>query len=257
MGEVDCAAPDVGPGGRAIGTRHMSPERVLVAEDAAQRARHRDRVAGLTVVSVAFFIALAISWWAKLKSQPDSLAPPGPPTTVGIVGYPSAIDPIQVLGVARGLTRRTQLRGIAVEGVKSDGTVDVSNGTSQVRYSFRSLPGEGPQPSRDRHELRHSPYCGEQTLRLGRDGLVAEPDRGDARCNPIFADALPDPHCGPRDVWRHALTRAPGTAGLARIEYYRADAGPAWRFAGNGQSFSLYGDCARELGAAEGQDSAR
>jgi hypothetical protein len=235
----------------------MPPDRPPVAENAAELERRRDRTTGLLVVSVAFVIALLISWWAKQKSQPDSAPPPGPPTTVGIAGYPSAIDPVQALGVARRLTKRTLLRRIVAEGVKSDGTIDVSEGSGRVRYLFQSPPGEGPQPLRERQELLRHPYCGEQTLRLGPGGLVAEPDLSDIGCDPRRGDALPDPRCGPREVWRHAIDKTPHATGLARIEYYRSGAGPAWRFTGSGQSFSLYGDCVRELDPAEGQDSTR
>jgi hypothetical protein len=40
---------------------------------------------------------------------------------------------------------------------------------------------------------------------------------------------------------------------LAKIEYYRAQAGPAWRFElpGTPHRFSLYGDCGRELNETE------
>jgi hypothetical protein len=235
----------------------MPPDRPPVAEDAAELARRRDRLMGLSVVAVAFVIALIISWWAKLKSEPDAAAPPAPPTTAGIAGYPSAVDPVQVLGVARTLTKRTLLRRIVAEGVKSDGTVNVSDGSGRVRYVFQSPPGEGPQPLRERQELLRHPYCGEQTLRLGRGGLVAEPDLSDIGCDPRRGDALPEPRCGLREVWRHALDKTPHAGGLARIEYYRSDAGPAWRFTGSGQTFTLYGDCGRELEPAERLDSTR
>ena len=235
----------------------MPPDRPPGAPDAAELARRRDRSAGLTVVAVAFIIALLISWWAKLKSEPASAAPPGPPTTVGIAGYPSAIDPVQALGAARNLTQRTLLRRIVAEGVKSDGTVDVSDGSGRVRYLFQSPPGEGPQPLRERQELLRHPYCGEQTVRLGRGGLAAEPDLSDIGCDPRRGEPLPDPRCGPREVWRHALGKTPDASGLARIEYYRSEAGPAWRFRGPGASFSLYGDCVRELEPAEAQDAVR
>ncbi len=200
----------------AIGTRRMSPHPIV--EKIAHDAHQRDRVLGLAVVAVAFCISLGISWWAKLRSQPETAQPPGPPTTVGIAGFPSAIDPVRVLGAARGLTKRTLLRSIQAEGVKSDGTVDVRDGTGHVRYVFQSPPGQGPQPLRDREELLRHPRCGEQTVELGQDGLFANPDRSGASCDPRLGDALPEPRCGPREVWRHALEKWPALSARASID---------------------------------------
>jgi hypothetical protein len=224
-----------------------SPDRGLVA------ARRRDRLVGLLIVVVAFLIALGISWWAKLASRPESAPTPGPPTSSGIEGYPSAVDPIQVLGLARELTRRTLLRGIWAEGVRSDGTLDLGEGHGRARYLFQSPPGEGPQPQREPGTLARRHYCGTQTVHLRREGLVADPDVADIHCPLPTTEHLPDPRCTLRDVWQHAIRKGAPRNQLSRVEYYRSRAGPAYKFElpGTQYRFSLYGDCERELTQAE------
>src|SRR5688572_5148551 len=91
-------------------------------------AVRRDRTIGLGIVAVAFVIALGLSYWAKLRSRPETSEPPGPPTTQGISGWPDRVDPIRALAVARDLTKRTLLRGIVMNGVTSDGRVDLTEG---------------------------------------------------------------------------------------------------------------------------------
>jgi len=217
--------------------------------DDVRRARRKDRTLGLLIVAVTFLAALSLSWWAKLESRPEVSEPPGPPTTKGLVGYPTAVDPVQALGVARRITKRSVLRGFVAEGVASDGTVDLSEGPGRVRYSFQSSPGEGPQPPREPGTLARRLYCGKQNVHLRKEGMVADPDIPDYPCPARPADALPEPRCGTQDVWRHAVERGARADRLARIEYYRARVGPAWRFdlPGTPHRFSLYGDCGRRL----------
>lgn len=218
-----------------------------------QAVRKRDRIVGLGIVVAAFAIALGISWWAKVASRPEVAAPPGPPRTEGIAGYPAAVDPIAVLPVARELTRRTLLRGIWAEGVRSDGSIDLSEGPGRARYAFQSPAGEGPQPPREPGTLPRRHYCGKQTVHLRREGLVADPDISDYPCPGQATDHLPDPRCGFREIWAHAIKKGAPRTQVARVEYYRSRAGPAYRFElpGTQYRFSLYGDCVRELTANE------
>lgn len=231
--------------GRAAGT-DTELERI-------EAARRRDRTLGLVIVAVAFGIALGISWWAKIESRPEVAQPPGPPTTEGVVGYPAAVDPIQTLPAARQLTQRTLLRGIWAEGVRGDGTIDLSEGPGRARYMFQSPPGQGPQPAREPGTLPRRHHCGKQTIHLRREGLVADPDISDFPCPTAATEHLPDPRCSFRDVWLHAIKKGAPRNQLARVEYYRSRAGPAYRFElpGTQYRFSLYGDCQRELTAAE------
>jgi len=139
------------------------------------------------------------------------------------------------------------------EGVRSDGTVDLSEGPGRVRYSFQSPAGHGPQPPREPGTLARRHYCGKQSVFLRKEGLVAEADQADYPCPPQHFDALAEPRCGPREVWARAKERGAQKDRLARIEYYRARAGPAWRFElpGTPHRFSLYGDCGQELDPAD------
>jgi hypothetical protein len=158
------------------------------------------------------------------------------------------------LPAARALTRRNLLRGISIEGVTAGGLVDVSS-IARVRYSFQSAPGEGPQPAREPGTLARRPYCGRQDVEVSKSGMVASADSPDASCAPHPSDPLPEPRCSPADIWSYATAHGANTRYSAHIEYYRASAGPAWRFeeAKGGPRFSLYGDCKRQL---DGRDAA-
>ncbi len=215
--------------------------------------RRADRIRGLVIVGLTFVLCLLVSVWAKRRARPEVSAPPGPPTTVGVVGFPKQVDVVKTLPQARTLTPRNLLRTIVADGVDSSGHVDVT-GSGRVRYSFQSAAGQGPQPAREPGTLARRPYCGRQTVDLGKAGLVVEIDSADASCSPHPSDPLPEPHCTLADVWAFALARGVDKSREAHIEYYRASAGPAWRFeAGGGRNrFSLYGDCKREL---DGRDA--
>ena len=216
-------------------------------------ARKRDRLLGLGIIVLAFTGTLGLSLWAKRASRPELSEPPGPPTTEGVEGFPSAVDPVQTLGAARALTRRKLLRGFAAEGVKSDGTVDLSEGPGRIRYAFQSPPGEGPQPPREPGTLPSRTYCGKQNVHLRHEGLVADPDVATFACAVAHTDPMPEPRCGTKQVWRHALERGAQADRLARIEYFRSRIGPAWRFElpGSSHRFTLYGDCGQEITGAD------
>ncbi len=217
-------------------------------------ARHRDKVTGTIIVVGAFVISLAISLWAKQASRPEVSEPPGPPTREGVIGYPSKVDAVSTLVGARALTKRPMLRGFVAEGVRSDGTIDLGEGPGRVKYTFQSPPGHGAQPPREPGTLPRQHYCGKQHVMLRKEGLVADADRPEAACPLKPSDPLPDPQCSLKDVWARALAHGAPASRLARIEYYRAQAGPAWRFeAGNKNKVMLYGDCQRELVGDEAQ----
>jgi len=213
------------------------------------RLRRTDRLHGLIIVGGTFVLCLLISVWAKRRSQPVLSTPPGPPSPVGVVGFPSAVDTVKTLARARQVSQRNLLRSIAADGVRSDGLLDVNAYNGHIRYAFQSNPGEGPEPPRQPDTLARHPYCGRQNINVNRDGMVAEPDAADTICAPRPVDPLPEPHCSPAEVWAHALGRGVPKDRIAHIEYYRSAAGPAWRFDAphvRGH-FALYGDCQREL----------
>jgi hypothetical protein len=224
-----------------------------IGPEQREARRRRDRAIGLVIISVTFAIALAVSWWARRASRPELSKPPAPPTTAGIVGFPKAVDPVKSLPAARKITERSILRGITAEGVSSDGTVDVTSKSGRIRYVFQSSPGAGPQPKRPPGTLPRRPYCGKQTVHLRAKGLYDDPDVPGYPCSPQHYDELPEPRCSMKDVWQHAIAKGAPKDHRARIEYYRAHAGPAWRFdlPGTPYRFSLYGDCGRELKGAD------
>jgi hypothetical protein len=217
--------------------------------------RYRDRLVGLAIVAAAFAVCLALSIWAKERSRPETSEPPGPPTLDGVTGYPANVDAVESLRAARKLSKRPLLRGIVLDGVQSDGTIDVSEGPGRVRYSFQSPPGHGPQPHREPGTLPKRVTCGRQNVVLRKEGLVAEPDLADYPCTALGAEPLPDPQCSAREIWRLAKKRRIPRDRLAHLEYFRSKAGPAWRFeiTGTPHSFTVYGDCKRELTGAEAQ----
>ena len=215
--------------------------------------RSRDRLLGLVIVAAAFMVCLALSLWAKEKSRPETSEPPGPPTVHGIVGYPSEVDAVATLSAARKLTRRPALRGIVLDGVLPDGGMDVNEGATRARYTFQSSAGQGAQPPREPGTLPKRITCGKQNVVLTKQGLVAEPDQADYPCPPAGIEPLPEPQCSARELWKVARRRKVPRDRPAHIEYFRAKAGPAWRFeiAGTQHRFTLYGDCKRELSGAE------
>lgn len=251
----DALKPDAEEGDAETRSEPRPVMEILGAKEAAPPgpARKKDRLAGLLLVAVTFLGTLCLAWWAKTSTVPTTSRAPEPPTTQGIVGWPNAVDPIKNLAVARQRTERSELRGIVMEHVKSDGTVDTTK-LGRVRYSFQSKPGEGPQPPLDAGRLR-TPYCGKQWVRIKKEGIQEDEDRAKSRCPSKGLDALPDPpRCSPKQVWDYAVSKGAPKDRTARLEYYMARAGPAWRFhmvGKNRQRFTLYGDCGRELKGAE------
>jgi hypothetical protein len=210
---------------------------------------------GLIIVAVAFMVCLALSLWAKEKSRPETSEPPGPPTVEGIVGYPNAVDAVATLVAAHKLSRRPALRGIVLDGVQADGNMDLNEATARVRYTFQSSAGQGAQPPREPGTLPKRITCGKQNVVLTKQGLVAEPDQADYPCPPGGIEPLPEPQCSAKELWKLARKRKVPRDQPAHIEYYRAKAGPAWRFEANSAHFTLYGDCKRELTGAEAHGS--
>ena len=93
---------------------------------------------------LAFMVCLALSMWAKEKSRPETSEPPGPPTVQGIVGYPKEVDAVANLTAARTLTKRPALRGIVLDSVASDGSLDFTESVTRARYTFQSSAGHSP-----------------------------------------------------------------------------------------------------------------
>jgi len=208
-----------------------------------------DRVAGFSIIAVVFCAALVISWKASQAVRPNLAPEPGPPTSEGLAGFPERVDPLATLALAEKLTERTQLRRIVATSVAPDGTVDLRQPRANIRYEFDSAAGEGPEAPRPAGTVRPGHFCGRQTVQVKSEGITAEADQPRATCRSGIGEPLPEPRCGPRELWALALQRGAAPAGRAVIEYYRSQEGPAWRF--NLQTsrthFTMYGDCEHEL----------
>lgn len=217
-------------------------------------AAKRDRMAGFAIIFIAFSAALVISWKASEAVKPNVAAPPGPPSSEGLAGYPDRVDPLAALATARTLTERQQLRRIMMHGVRPDGTVDVADARSSIRYEFDSALGEGPEPPRPPGTVRYGRYCGRQTVHIKKDGIAADPDLPRAPCR-AAGEPLPEPACSLTRLWSLARARRAGAEGGATIEYFRAHAGPAWRFLLPGANLQLTvsGDCERVLEGKAGR----
>jgi hypothetical protein len=208
---------------------------------------------GFAIIGAAFVSALAISWKSSQSVRPNLAEEPAPPTTEGLKGFPDRIDAIESLALAETLTERRQLRRIWASGVASDGTVDLNAPNASVRYEFDSARGEGPEAPRPLGTVPRGPYCGRQTVNITPQGIFSDPDNPTARCAPDAGDALPEPRCTLQHIWQTAVARGADAKGRAVIEYYRSNAGPAWRFsmAGSSVRFSVYGDCERVLAGSD------
>jgi hypothetical protein len=153
------------------------------------------------------------------------------------------------LGKARALAVRGPLSGISMSGVRRDGTIDLSEPASNhARFVFISPRGEGPQPPRKLGTLPRRDYCGRQDIWLTHSGLFAEADQSRNNCDRERRD-LPDPSCGPVELWKTAIKQGAPKNKVAIIEYYQAKAGPAWNFRINKTKyrFTTGADCQTRL----------
>jgi hypothetical protein len=212
----------------------------------------RERAIGFSILFIAFCAALIVSWKAGEAVRPNVAEPPAPPTSEGLAGFPDRVDPMAALSLAHAMSEREQLRRIVLQGVASDGTVDVRDPQSTIRYELDSAAGEGPEPPRPVGTVRPMHYCGRQSVQVKSDGIAVEPDQPRAMCRPSWGEPLPDPRCGPKQLWQLALKRGAASDVRANIDYYRAQEGPAWRFTlpDRQMHFAMYGDCEHELQGA-------
>jgi hypothetical protein len=237
--------------------RCCSEQPMTVSDPGRGSARRRlhgsDRTWGLLLVGGAFAGALVLSAWTHSAVEPSAAAP----STGGLVGWPRFVDPVQGLGLARRLASRPDLAGLVAAGVRVDGTVD-AHGTGRVRYVFQTPPGRGA-PARGMTSEQRATACGRQTVRLGPAGLVAGADEPAHRCPSPAPEPLPDPRCGPRELWALALAKGASGTAPARAEYFRAVHGPAWSFSvGRGEvSFTTDRSCRRELRPAAARRQSR
>lgn len=210
-------------------------EIATAAEDTESLARalrrRRDRVLGLSILGLSFAGSMALSLWAKDETTPRAAPPPAPPTTMGVPGFPARVRPHELVERARSLSVRSLLQGFDAEGVRADGTMDFSAKGTALRFAFQSPRGHGPQPARAGGTLPERTYCGLQSVSVGPHGIAAEKDDMKVACSHKEPRALPPPdRCTVTDVWAVARSRHIDDGGTARIEYFWAEAGPAYRF---------------------------
>jgi hypothetical protein len=221
----------------------------------------KDRFAGLLVLVAAMAACVCLSFWAKERARPESVLRASPATLRGIVGWPHAVDALGTLEAARRSSRPRDLRQIVLDGVKSDGTIDIVTGPGALTYLFHNgarkpkllkLPETGAAGSPP-VVVEKPPQCPRQVIRIREDGIDPQAELKDHRCPAVMSEPLPNPVCGPREIWSKALAKGASIRQLAHMEYYLSKAGPAWKMTLPGGRFqlALSGDCQRELNRAD------
>lgn len=212
----------------------------------------KDRFAGLVVLLGSMMFCIGLSLWAKGVVRPEAQVAATPSTTRGIVGWPHSVDAIATLEAARRSSRPRDLRRIALDGVKSDGTIDLVTGPGSVSYLFHSGVRK-PKPKTPPEVAPKNNHCPRQVIRVSRDGLDPQAELKEYRCPDLVSEPLPVPACGPREVWVRAMAKGASLRSMAHMEYYPSKSGPAWKMEIPAQRFKmvLSGDCQRELTARE------
>ncbi|HTM44953.1 MAG TPA: hypothetical protein VL137_08360 [Polyangiaceae bacterium] len=213
-----------------------------------QRVR-REQAIGLAILGTTFVLALVISWLVRRTVHEEVKEAPAAPVTEGLHGFPEHFDAVTALDRARELSLRKGLFGIELQGVRSNGTLALKDGgQSFARFILGSRRGEGPQPPVPPGERRNKDYCGRQEVVIDESGIRAKADKANHNCRGL-KDWLPDPACGPAQVWQYALKHQAPPEALADLKYYQAAGGPAWRFsiANTAVDFVLDRNCKQEL----------
>lgn len=215
----------------------------------------KDRFAGLIVLLGSMVFCIGLSLWAKGVARPVEQLVANPDLTRGVVGWPHSVDAMATLDAAKRSSRARELRRITLEGVKSDGTLDVATGPASATYLFHNgvkKPKSSPGLSTDLPAPKNS-HCPRQVVRVARDGLDPQAELKEYRCPEVVSEPLHAPKCSPREVWALALKKGASVRSLAHMEYYRAKDGPAWKMEIPAHRFRmvLSDDCQRELTPAE------
>lgn len=194
------------------------------------RSRRRDMALGLVILFCAFVACLLLSLWGMHASTPRLAPQPESPTQIGLEGFPEEVDPFDLLDVAMDVTVRDRFQGFVAQGVRSNGTIDLTQTGTSIRYSFQSPSGLGPQPPRKGGTLPTRRYCGQQSVIVDSNGLFAEPDNPERPCPSTPPEALAPPErCSLKQIWALAKKRNIVAKGSAEVEYFHAQTGPAFR----------------------------
>ena len=194
----------------------------------------RDRLIGATVLSLALVGSFGFSWWARRTAEAGAAKGANEPSADGISGWPDHVDAVAVLPLARLRSPRTRLMGFVAHGVRPDGTMDVPAEGTWARFTFQGEPvyrmlGHSPPPEKATETREQFKFCGQQSVRLTKKGLIADKDRPNARCRKKMQEGLPLPSCDLETIWQQATLQGAPSKGVAHIEYYSSRVGPAWR----------------------------
>lgn len=212
-------------------------------------SNRRELLLGLGSLFAAFVVSVLLSRHSHRVSEPVFSKAPEPASTSGLVGFPAQVDVLGNLAAARLRTARIDLVGIEARAVTEAGTVDVSTGTGEIRYTFQSAAGQGPQPPRRAGTLPARHYCGSQQVTITSLGLAEQKDQANAACDDALP-ALPAPQCGPRELWQVAKAKGVAPEHEASALYLSLNGVPVWRFEAKaaGVEFTLSAaDCKTEL----------
>lgn len=161
-----------------------------------------------------------------INKSAGSAPPPPPPKPAP---KPEVVTGDVELLVARAMTEvgANPLSDLALEYVKSDGTLDGTYGKLTVRTAKR--PANADDPSRP----LGAPVAVEPT-RSGRDDcpfIVVEHSTWShtaGTCHSV--ENLAHPHCGAREVWRQAIVAGAPPAALASLRLEAYGSGQHWYF---------------------------
>jgi hypothetical protein len=192
--------------------------------------RRRDKLRGLAIIILGFGACMALSLWGLERSMPDPPAKPAKASKEGLSGFPKKVNPFELLENARALTDRQMLQGFVATRVKADGTIDVSDKKSTIRYAFQSAKGRGYQPPRPPATLPDRRYCGVQSVVVNHKGIAAKADQPERPCGSAEVHDLPASKCSLADIWKAAKRNKIPGKGTAEIEYFDSFSGPAYRF---------------------------
>jgi len=218
----------------------------------------KDRFAGLVVLVGTMAFCLGLSVWAKELARPELQLRASPSTYRGVVGWPHQVDALGSLDAARRSSRPRELRKIVLEGVKSDGTIDVVTGPGSATYLFHNGVKKPKQKKGHAFTVRPA-LCPRQVVRIRGDGLDPQAELKEFRCPEFTSDPLPVPTCGPRELWARAIQKGASIRQLAHMEYYLSNAGPAWKMVLPRERLQLTmsQDCQTELGPLDAVPVAR
>jgi len=200
-------------------------------------ARRRDKLFGLLIILAGFGGCMILSLWGLKEAMPKLAPAPAPYSKEGLADFPKKVDPFVILEKARKFSVRPLFRGFVARGVKRNGLIDLHRRKSDVRFSFQSEKGRDYQPLRKSGTLPERRFCGVQSVKLNKKGIVATKDEPERPCPRGVPVELGKPRsCTIADVWKLAIKNRIRKRGLAHVEYFEAKSGPAYRFKKDGRT---------------------